>query len=159
MADRALEAAVTNDKGVVITFADFFQPSRDYLLDCLKKGGAQNVTLLFLTMDEDKKLEAIYNRTKQAAEQAGCTLGDFCKAGGFWHSDGDPTLEDFRILIKTGGNKDSKGEIPFEGPPPYAKIVDVTGRDITQLDGVDAALGLHRSNEESYEEIVKKVLA
>mmetsp|Transcript_21509 Transcript_21509/g.24037 ORF Transcript_21509/g.24037 Transcript_21509/m.24037 type:complete len:146 (+) Transcript_21509:18-455(+) len=47
----------------------------------------------------------------------------------------------------------------FDSPPSYAAVVDVTGRDVTAIDGVDAVLGLQRSGEESYDEIVKKVVA
>merc|ERR1711957_874087 len=47
----------------------------------------------------------------------------------------------------------------FEDVPSHAKIVDVTNRDVTHIDGVDAALGLFRSGEESYDEIVKQVVA
>merc|ERR1712113_1108759 len=91
------------------------------------------------------------------------TLGEFGKALDVWDGDTDPSVEEFKIILGKfywrGEENSWGGDIPFEGPPPYAKIVDVTGRDMTQIDGVDAALGLQRSSEESYDEIVKRVLA
>mmetsp|Transcript_40811 Transcript_40811/g.47056 ORF Transcript_40811/g.47056 Transcript_40811/m.47056 type:complete len:139 (+) Transcript_40811:234-650(+) len=51
------------------------------------------------------------------------------------------------------------GAMSFEDPPPHAKVVDVTSRGVAHIDGVDAALGLCRSGEESYDKIVKKVVA
>jgi len=47
---------------------------------------------------------------------------------------------------------------PFQGPPQNAKVVDVSGRDISHLDGVDNALGLTRTTDETYREILETVL-
>lgn len=157
MVDNALEAAKTNNK-VVITYASPFQKPRDYVLNKLKEGGARNVTLVFLTMNEDKKLEGLYHRTKKEAKISGMAHGKFLDGFGEnpWAGGSDPSLEEFMVVARKPGQL---GDVPFEGPPPYANVVDVTGRDASAIDGVDAALGLQRSGKESYDEIAKKVVA
>merc|ERR1712110_39143 len=104
--------------------------------------------------DENKKLKGLYDRTKRQAEAMGMAFGDFMRDIWQCKCEGDePSMEEF---------EDGAGKYlitPFEGPPSYAKVVDVTGRDVTAIDGVDAALGLQRSGDESYNEIVTKVLA
>jgi len=154
--DSALEAAKTNDK-VIITFADGLQVRRDFVLKKLKEGGAMNITLLYLTMDQDKKLEGIYHRSVRSCDAAGTTIGDFMRRFE-WEGKGEPTMEDYKSWT-------TKYRMPgpmfptFEDPPPHAEVVDVTGRDVTHIDRVDAALGLCRSGKESYDDIVKKVVA
>lgn len=158
MVDNALEAAKTNDK-VIMTYATPFQKPRDYVLKKLKEGGAQNVTLMYLTMDQDKKLEGLYHRTKNEAAVSGVRHGDFLYSFGEnpWAGSSDPSLEEFMTVAKKPGQL---GDLAFEGPPPYATVVDVTGRDVSAIDGIDAALGLERSgDDETYDDIVKKVVA
>ena len=155
MVDSALEAAKTNDN-VVITFAHGFQIGRDFVINKLKEGGATNVTLLCLVMDQNKKLEGLYHRSKRQAEAIGVSFGEWMRSQG-WESDADePSMEEFKKFMGQSGRL---GAVRFEDPPSYAKVVDVTGRDVTAIDGVDAALGLCRSDEESYDDIVKKVVA
>merc|ERR1711907_188700 len=55
MVDNALEAAITNDK-VVVTFKSQFRRQRELVMDKLVEGGANNVALMALTMNQDKKL-------------------------------------------------------------------------------------------------------
>jgi len=152
--DSALEAAKTNDK-VVITFADGFQVQRDFVFKKLKEGGAKNITLLCLSMDQDKKLESLYHRTVRQAEAMGITVGDVMRLCG-WEGKGEPTMEVSKSFMSQPG---AMGNCVFEDLPSHAKIVDVTNRDVTNIDGIDAALGLFRSGEESYDEIVKQVVA
>jgi len=155
MVDSALEAATTNDT-VVITFADGYQVQRDFVFKKLKEGGAKNVTLLYLSMDQDKKLEGLYHRTVRQADASDMTLGDMMRTWMEWEGKGEPTREVFKSFINQPGKI---GAMSFEEPPPHAKVVDVTSRGVAHIDGVDAALGLCRSGEESYDEIVQKVVA
>mmetsp|Transcript_49737 Transcript_49737/g.56275 ORF Transcript_49737/g.56275 Transcript_49737/m.56275 type:complete len:335 (-) Transcript_49737:192-1196(-) len=154
LVDSALEAAKTNDN-VVITHYAPYQDDRDFVMNKLKEGGAQNVTMLFLSMDKKKKLEGLYHRSKRQAEASGSTLGDWLRLQE-WEGKGEPTMEEY---IEHSGKPGKIGDMATDGPPSYAKIVDVTGRDVTAINGVDSALGLLRSCKESYEEIVKKVVA
>jgi len=156
LVDSALVAAKTN-VNVVITHYAPFQAYRDFVMNKLKEGGAQNVTMLFLSMDKKKKLEGLYHRTKRQAESMNMTLGDMLRLGDDpWDGEGEPTMEEY---IEHSGKPGHIGDMATDDPPSYAKIVDVTGRDVTAIDGVDAALGLQRSCKESYDEIVKKVVA
>lgn len=156
--DAALEAAKSNDK-VVITFADGNRISRDYVMDKLREGGAINVTMLYLTIDENKKLEDLYHRMIRQLEACGSSLEDYCKMRG-WEGGGEGgdekvPMDAFKeIVLRPGELGDVKG---FEDPPPCAKIVDVTKRDVSTMDKIDETLGLQRTGDDSYEEIVKKV--
>lgn len=153
--DATLEAAKTNDK-VVITYADGLSITREYVMHKLKEDGATNITMLYLTLDEDKKLEELYHRQKRQFEAMGFSLEDWAKTKGWDGSEGEELpMEEFKKIAIQPGEVGNMG--PFEDPPPYAKIVDVTERDATTMDKIDETLGLHRSGEESYEEIVKKV--
>jgi len=156
--DSALRAAKTHEK-VVITFAQSKQICREYVMAKLKEGGATNVTMLYLTIDRDTKLERLYYRTIQQAKSVGASLSDFSKSIGLeWTEDRDPTLEEFKPLMGAPGKL---GNLDFDPPPSYAKVVDVSRRDETSLDDIDAALGLHRSSvcTETYDTIVTKVRA
>jgi len=124
MVDSALEAATTNDT-VVITFADGYQVQRDFVFKKLKEGGAKNVTLLYLSMDQDKKLEGLYHRTVRQADAIDMTLGDMMRTWMGWEGEGEPTREVFKSFINQPGKM---GAMSFEDPPPHAKIVDVTSR-------------------------------
>jgi len=160
IADRALEAAKTSDN-VVITFAIFKQNERDFVLRKLKEGGANNPTLVILTMNKDVKMEGLYHRTKRQLEGSGLSLKDYFKSKG-WEpdvdcdGDEDISLEVFKITFKKVMPIMFQ---PFDDPPSYAKVVDVTYRDVTAIDATDKAFGLDRNDELSYEEIVEKVLA
>jgi len=116
------------------------------------------VTLMCLTMNQDKKLEGIYHRTKKDAESSGMTHVGLLLGFGEepWAGGDSPTLEEFLVVAKQPGQL---GDDPFEMPPSYAKVIDVTARDVTVIDGLDAALGLQRQNDLTYEEIKDKVLA
>ena len=156
--DSALRAAKTHEK-VVITFAQSNQIIRDYVMSKLKEGAAAKVTMLYLTIDQDTKLEGLYYRSVQQAKSVGVSLSDYCKGFGLdWTEDRDPTLDEFKPLM---GAKGKTGNIHFDPPPSYAKVVDVSSRDETSMDVIDAALGLHRASvcTESYDTIVTKVRA
>jgi len=152
--------ATKNSNKVVLTFACLRQEWRDYIMQILKDGVSEEdtVSMLYLTINEDVKLEGLYYRTKRQMEGAGMTLEDAMRLQG-WDSDGDRDLsvEEYKTFSKNTPGQ--CGSFLCVGPPSYAKVVDVTGRDITALDGVDKALGLQRDPNLSYEEIVERVLA
>jgi len=156
--DSALHAAKTHEK-VVITIAQQSQICREYVMSKLKEGGATTVTMLFLTIDQDTKLEGMYHREVQEAKGAGTSLSDYVKAWSLdWTHDRDPTKEEYKVLMGAPGKM---GNMNFDPPPSYAKVVDVSSRDETSMDVIDAALGLHRASvcTESYDTIVTKVCA
>ena len=156
--DSALHAAKTHEK-VVITIAQQSQIQREYVMSQLKGGGATTVTMLYLTIDQDTKLEGMYHREVQEAKGAGTSLSDYVKAWGLdWTHDRDPTKEEYKVLMGAPGKM---GNMNFDPPPSYAKVVDVSSRDETSMDVIDAALGLHRASvcTESYDTIVTKVRA
>ena len=155
MVDSALEAVKTNDK-VVITVASAFKIERNYVMNKLKEGGAKHVTLLYLDMNEDVKIEGLYHRSVKQARAAGVPLVDWMKVLGYDGDNDDLSMDEFKSFMSNGSTLNMT---VFDGPPSYAVVVDVTGRDVTAIDGVDAVLGLQRSGEESYDEIVKKVVA
>ena len=65
-------------------------------------------------------------------------MGDFLKTLG-WEGEGDITLSEY---IKFSKERNPE-EVKFEDiPDGFGKTVDVSGRDMTTLDGVDEALGL-----------------
>ena len=113
------------------------------------------ITMLFMVMDEDKKLESRYHCTKRQCEAGGWTLEDYAKTKGWEGSEGEelPMNEFKKIWCQPG----ELGSQVFEDAPPYAKVVDVTARDVSTMDKIDDVLKLQRSGEELYEEIVKKV--
>ena len=153
--DSALQAAKTHEK-VVITFANGYQIIREYVMSKLKEGGAAKITMLYLMIDQDTKLEGLYHRTVQQAKAIGMSLSEVLRED--WKHDRDPTKEEFKKLWNEPGKM---GNIHFDPPPSYAKVVDVSSRDKAAMDAIDAALGLHRASvcTESYDTIVTKVRA
>ena len=153
--DSALRAAKTHEK-VVITFAQRSQICREYVMSKLKESGATtDVTMLFLTIDQETKLEGMYHREVQEAKGAGMSFSKYVKAWGLkWTHDRDPTKEEYKALNPNHMTN-------FAPPPSYAKIVDVSSRDKAAMDAIDAVLGLSRSSigTESYATIVTKVQA
>mmetsp|Transcript_53460 Transcript_53460/g.59705 ORF Transcript_53460/g.59705 Transcript_53460/m.59705 type:complete len:330 (+) Transcript_53460:36-1025(+) len=154
MVESALEAANTKNK-VVITYACAFNIQRDFVIHKLTKGGTKNVTLIYLDMNKRKKLEGLYHRSVKQAVASGVSLGDQMRVMG-WDGKGDePSMNEYIHNFMSTRNILNP---VFEDPPPDAVVVDITERDVTVIDGVDDALGLQRSGEESYDEIVKKVV-
>ena len=157
MVDRALEAAKKSDK-VVITFATWRQGHRDFVMDKLREGGAKDPTMLFLSIDKNVLMDGYYYRTKRQCEAMGSTIEDGMKASGF-EVEGELTLSVWRNDIYPKF-MEQMGFDKFDPAPSYATVVDVSTRDVAQLDRIDAALGLVRTAEAgTYEEIVEKVLA
>jgi len=153
LVDMTLDAAKTSDK-VVLTKNVQYQNQRDFVITKLKEGGAadNNITLVFLTMDEDVKLEGLYHRTKQQVEANGMTMEDAMKAYGVWDGEGVFSVDKFKA-----GTSALCPDI--DGPPSYAKVLDVTVRDETSLESVDKVFGLDRDWNVSYDEIVKELTA
>jgi len=160
MAENVLEAAKTNDK-VVVTFATGANIMRAYFIDKLKEGGAENITMLVLTMDEKEKLKGLYHRTLRQCSSGDSSLGDSMRLGG-WDGEGEPTMEEYMVHLKEPGQLGAQiFEQPSEYLKEYTKFADVTGRDVTAIDAVDTALGLHRASEDElrYEDIKTNVIA
>mmetsp|Transcript_15481 Transcript_15481/g.16750 ORF Transcript_15481/g.16750 Transcript_15481/m.16750 type:complete len:339 (+) Transcript_15481:66-1082(+) len=160
LAENALEAAKTHDK-VVITFATGANIMRTHFIDKLKEGGAENITMLVLTMDERKKLESLYHRTIRQYQAEEYSLGDGMRMRG-WDGEGEPTMEEYVVYLKEPGRLgDQIFEQPSKNLMKYTKFADVTGRDVTAIDAVDTSLGLQRASEDelSFEDIKTKVIA
>jgi len=155
LVDQTLDAAKTSDK-VVLTFASAQQKQRDFVKMKLKEGGANNPTMVYLTINKDVKLEALYHRMKRQFVAMGTTLVDWMRSTG-WEGEGEPSIEEFKVFMKQKEEKDDL--IKFDGPPSYASVVDVTVRDVTSIDATDQAFGLNRSPDLLYECIVKEVVA
>jgi len=157
LVDQTLKAAITFDK-VVLTFACSEQKHRDFVMTKLKEGGADNPTMVFLTINEDVKLEGLYHRSKRQVEAAGMTLSGWMKSKG-WEGEGEPSIEDFKLCYKQLTEESEKGDgIKFDDPPSYATVVDVTSRDITSMDATEKVFGVTRNPDLSYESIVNEVL-
>lgn len=80
MVDRTLEAAKHSEK-IVLTFAAFRQAYRDFLVEKLIEGGANEPKVLYLTIDSDARLESMYLREKEAADISGLSLEDRLQTG------------------------------------------------------------------------------
>jgi hypothetical protein len=152
---------VTSDN-VAVTFAARRTIYIDFVMNKLKEGGASNNSkLLFLKMNEDVKLKGLYYRFSRQANARGMTLEDLLRTLG-WEGEGNESesecyLEGFMKWMKDKISKDDRP--PFDPPPSYAIIIDVSSRDVLHLDNVDEALGLQRDSKLLYEDIVKVVLA
>jgi hypothetical protein len=159
LVDNTLDAAKTSDN-VVVTFAANQQVYVDFVMKKLKEGGADanNTKLMFLTMNEDVKLKGLYSRFSRQAEAGGITKEDLFRTIGWEGVAGSEcTLDIFMKWRKDKKSNDDKA--PFDPPPSYAIIVDVSTRDVLHLDNVDNALGLQRNTNLLYEDIVMDVLA
>jgi len=157
---NTIEAA-KHSNTVVLSHAAYRQSQRDFTLEKLVEGGATrgNITVLELMIDLDVKLEGLYYRTKEQLENGGMTIGDNMRVGG-WEGVGDATCAEY-IEYQKKEYPEFAGTGAYEDMPSgYGKTVDVSGRDMTHLDGVDEALGLvgKRNNKTlTFEEIRDKV--
>ncbi|KAL7525393.1 hypothetical protein ACHAWF_001338, partial [Thalassiosira exigua] len=158
MARLTLEAAKDHDK-VVLMHATSKNAERDRIVKNLVEGGVpkENITLIQLTIDLDVKYRGLYYRTLvQAGVEAGVmTMEDVCRAWG-WEFEGEMTADKFVECAKHSPSYFKESENDFQDRSD-AKKVDVSGRDITHCDNLDAALGLARSADWIYEDILKKV--
>ena len=145
IANQAIDAAKNSDQ-VVLTHATYRQSWRECVVTKLLEGGAkkENITVLLLTIDPDVKLKGLYYRTKEQLENSGTmTMTDSFKAGG-WEGEGDVTLPVYIKVMKEMYPHYALNSA-FEDVPDgfYGKtVVDVSGRDMSCLDGIDNALGL-----------------
>jgi len=160
LAQNVLQAAKAHDK-VVITFATGANIMRTHFIDKLKEGGAENITMLVLTMDERKKLEGLYHRSIRQHQHSESSLGDEMRMTG-WDGEGEPTMEEYIVHLKEPGELGAQiFEQPSENLMKYTKFADVTGRDVTAIDAVDSSIGLQRAggDELRYDDIKTKVIA
>ena len=87
------------------------------------------------------------------------TIGDSMRTGG-WEGVGDATCAEYIEYQKKAHPQYASNGVYVEMPSGYGKTVDVSGRDMTHLDGVDEALGLvgKRNNKTlTFKEIREKV--
>jgi len=161
IAKDTIEAAKNSDK-VVLSHATYRQTHREYTVDQLVEGGAtrENITILQLMVDPEVKLKGSFYRTKEQSENAGITMGDNMRTHG-WEGVGDGTLAEYVKFMKETMPDHAGNDAFVDIPNGYGETVDVSGRDMTHLDGVDEALGLvgKRNNTTltKFEEIRDKV--
>ncbi|OEU08599.1 hypothetical protein FRACYDRAFT_249491 [Fragilariopsis cylindrus CCMP1102] len=162
IANQTIDAAKKgSDQHVVLSHATYRQAWREFVVKKLIEGGIKgdNITVLYLTINPDVKLKGLYYRSKTQIENGGMTLGDFMRTQG-WEGDGDITLPEYMAFIKETDPKSAGNDTFQEIPDGYGKTVDVSGRDMSHLDGVDDALGLvGKRNDQTltFEEIRDKV--
>jgi len=151
LARLTLEAAKDHDK-VVLSHATGLNSQRDHVVQKLIEGGVSEgrITLLQLTIDPIVKSRGYYHRTKRMAEQAGLSLEDF--VGPIPGFEGEITEDKCVEYMVKNDSTPSTFEVH-----PNAIMVDVSGRDITHFDNVDAALGLTRPDDSTYESICDEV--
>mmetsp|Transcript_26505 Transcript_26505/g.30282 ORF Transcript_26505/g.30282 Transcript_26505/m.30282 type:complete len:364 (-) Transcript_26505:12-1103(-) len=162
IANLTIEATKHSDK-VVISHATYRQSYRKYVVDKLVEGGAtrENITVLELVVDPEVKMKGLYYRTKAIIEDGGMTIGDQMRTKG-WEGEGDPTCAEWIRFTKNTMPEWASNSAYVEIPIGFGKTVDVSGRDMTTLDGVDEALGLvgKRNNTTlTFDEIRDKVKA
>jgi hypothetical protein len=165
LASQTIDAAKNSDQ-VVLTHATYRQSWRECVVTKLLEGGAkkENITVLLLTIDPDVKLTGLFYRTTKQLENSGMTMTDAFRAKGY---DGpEVTLPVYIKIIKDKYPHYASNDT-FEDVPDgfFGKTdVDVSGRDMSHLDGVDNALGLVGKRNDAYstltfEEIRDKVKA
>jgi len=157
---NTIEAAKYSDK-VVLSHAAYRQSQREFTVEKLVEGGATrgNITVLELLINPDVKLKGSYYRTKEQMENDGTTVGDNMRALG-WKGVGDVTCAEYIEIMKEIRPHIASNGAWEEIPMGFGKTVDISGRDMTHLDGVDEALGLvgKRNNTTlTFEEIRDKV--
>jgi hypothetical protein len=162
IANQTIDAAKKgSDQHVVLSHATYRQAWREFFVKKLIEGGVkeENITVLYLTINPDVKLKGLYYRSKTQMENGGITLGDFMRTQG-WEGDGDITLSEYIAFMTEKHPKEVTNDTFQEIPDGYGKTVDVSGRDMSHLDGIDDALGLvgKRSDKTlTFEEIRDKV--
>eukprot|EP00751_Fragilariopsis_kerguelensis_P016970 CAMPEP_0170844864 /NCGR_PEP_ID=MMETSP0734-20130129/7183_1 /TAXON_ID=186038 /ORGANISM="Fragilariopsis kerguelensis, Strain L26-C5" /LENGTH=351 /DNA_ID=CAMNT_0011213457 /DNA_START=43 /DNA_END=1101 /DNA_ORIENTATION=+ len=160
IANLTIEAAKHSDK-VVISHATYQQSYRKYVVDKLVEDGAtrENITVLELMIDPEVKMKGLYYRTKESIEDGGMTIGDQARTKG-WEGEGDPTCAEWIQIMKETMPGWAGNGAYVEIPIGFGMTVDVSGRDMTTLDGVDDALGLvgkRNIQDLTFEEIRDKV--
>jgi hypothetical protein len=106
--------------------------------------------------DQDEKLEELYYRTKHQAETGGMRLEDTMRCIFGWKGEGEITIGEFKQFMSTSGQF---GDSFCEDQPPssYSKDVDVTGPNVSAIDGVDVDIEREWSGEDSYGQILDKI--
>jgi hypothetical protein len=105
--------------------------------------------------DQDEKLDGLYYRTKNQAEAGGMRLEDTMRCIFGWKGEGEITVCEFKQFMSTSGQF---GDSFCEDPPPsYSEAIDVTGPNVSAIDGVDVVIGQKWSGEDSYGQILDKI--
>lgn len=158
LAKLGLEAAKESDK-VCISWASYFRPNRLLLKKLLLDAGAKDFSMVFLHCDLEAHMDALWKRTCRQAEQAGCTITEFAALFKMPVEGEEYTKEQF-VAFQTSQDWYKMWQDPDESEQPF-QTVNVTAKDATVLDSLDAAFGIEDSNRAhlSYDEIVAKVRA
>jgi len=158
LARLMLEGAKESNK-VVLSQATFKMEQRLFVREKLIKAGAksENITMIFLDIDNDVHDKGAWKRWNYQAECSGCSIEDLYKN---WM--GIEGIVDFDTWVakwQDGFNR-KQWIPPQELERPY-EVVDVSARDITVLDSIDKALNIEstRPNDLMYEEMQEKIAA
>ena len=132
------------------------QPMRNFLWEGLLNGGAKYVTVVFLHCDFDAHMQALWERTHRWADQADTTIDEMFKMLGM---EGIVTFDSFVEFMQPKKGFCGKWEDPDKSLENLFKIGNVTAKDMSVLDNLDAAFKIQDNNrsELSYQEIVPKV--
>jgi len=152
MARLTLEGARDSDT-VVITHATSHRFRRDGLRQHLIDAGAKDVSTVFLHCDFDAHMQALWKRYNRLADQGGITIEEHFKSFDM------PGIVDFDSFVEQ--HKHFVFEEPDESEQPY-KMVDVTAKDVTTLDGLDEAFGIENNKSRgdgTYDEMAQKIMA
>lgn len=157
-----IEASKTN-KRVVLTCNCLRNAFEEYAMEKLKEGVDPNevdVQMLRLSIDEDVRLTGLYYRSLAMAEDGGMSITDWLrKCFQYNGPEGEEmSLEEYIKFEKEGSG--ALGKFKGQDPLPYAKVVDVSNRDVTAINNIEEALGLlPLSTKELYVEYNPKVAA
>lgn len=149
-----VEAARDHDK-VVLSHATYNQVCRDVVIEALAEGGIKREQITIVQLDIDPKIKQrdLYFRIKAGVEVDGTTtIEEVCRGVMRLEFEGEMTVDKFVELTMSNISE----ERCFEDCP-GAKKVDVSGRDVSHVDNVDAAIGRARDASLAYEEILEKV--
>jgi len=158
LARLMLEGANESNK-VILSHATFKMEQRLFVRETLIEAGAkaENITMLFLDIDNDVHDKSGWKRWNYQAECAGCSLEVIFKTA--FHLEGIVDFDTWVAKFQDGFNR-KQWISPQESERPY-KVVDVSARDITVLDSIDKALRIEntRPNDLTSEEMLEKIAA
>jgi adenylate kinase family enzyme len=135
MVGLTLGGAICSDK-VVLTHASYTSEQRRYCKEQLERAGAKEVSTVFLHCDFDAHMETMWKRTNRWANQGGTTVEEVMAGIGFPGVDGFESFVEIQKYMMCFWD-----EPDDESDQPYTRV-DVTAKDVTVLDGLDAALGI-----------------
>jgi hypothetical protein len=142
-ADNAASAAsnnasnnASNHNKVVLTHASYTVEQRKYCKEQLLNAGAKKVETIFLHCEFDAHMETVWKRTNRWADQGGTTVEEVMEGIGL------PGIQNFESFVEVQKYMMCFWDDPDEASDAPYVTVDVTAKDVTVLDGLDAALGI-----------------